>query len=100
MFLPWDGWVEVKAAMKLLAEASVIAAAVVVMVMAIAVKEVTAARILIAHPIGTRSHKNLFMAIAEKLTQRNHTVSGTDSTPLLESDLCWDQDGGVRVSCH
>ncbi|KAG0721835.1 hypothetical protein GWK47_045637 [Chionoecetes opilio] len=39
------------------------------------IQETRSARILMAQPIGTRSHKNFFMAIAENLVQRNHTVT-------------------------
>lgn len=60
---------------RLMAKVAVMAAAVVAAVMAVAVQEVGAARILIAQPIGGRSHKNFFMGIAENLAQRNHTVS-------------------------
>lgn len=59
-----------------MAKAAVIAAAAAVAVVAVAVQEARAARILIAQPIGGRSHKNFFMGIAENLAQRNHTVSG------------------------
>ncbi|XP_045120213.1 UDP-glycosyltransferase UGT5-like [Portunus trituberculatus] len=54
-----------------------------VMMMLVKVHEINAARILMAVPIGARSHENFFMPLAEHLTQRNHTVtylSGFEST--------------------
>lgn len=64
--------------MRLLAKAPVVGVAVMVVVVAmmVAVQEARAARILMLQPVCTRSHKNFFMAIAENLVQRNHTVSG------------------------
>lgn len=55
----------------------VVVALVIVVVMVAKVQQTQAARILMAVPIGTRSHNNFFMPIAEHLTQRNHTVSDT-----------------------
>ncbi|KAK8394676.1 hypothetical protein O3P69_005862 [Scylla paramamosain] len=39
------------------------------------VQETSAARILMMVPIGTRSHLNFFMSLAEHLADRNHTVT-------------------------
>ena len=41
----------------------------------VVVQEANAARILMAVPIGTKSHNNFFMPLAEHLAQWNHTVS-------------------------
>lgn len=42
------------------------------------IHQVKAARILMALPIGVKSHNNFFMPIAEHLAQRNHTVSDAE----------------------
>lgn len=47
-------------------------------VMVAEVQHTQAARILMAVPIGTKSHNNFFMPIAEHLAQKNHTVSDTE----------------------
>lgn len=41
----------------------------------LAVVKTRAARILMALPTGSKSHKIFFMVIAEHLVQRNHSVS-------------------------
>ena len=61
--------------MRQLTKTPVVVVVVVVVMLAMA-ENVRAARILMAHPLGTRSHANLFMTIAEYLAQRNHTVRG------------------------
>ncbi|KAG0726461.1 hypothetical protein GWK47_036503 [Chionoecetes opilio] len=61
--------------MKLYGEMAAVVALVIVGVTLMEVKESNAARILMAVPIGTRSHMNFFMPIAEHLVQRNHTVT-------------------------
>ncbi|KAG0721834.1 UDP-glucuronosyltransferase 2B20 [Chionoecetes opilio] len=45
------------------------------MVTLVGVQQTSAARILMAVPISTRSHDNFFIPIAENLAKRNHTVS-------------------------
>ncbi|MPC54461.1 hypothetical protein E2C01_048378 [Portunus trituberculatus] len=69
--------------MRLFGKMATVVAVVTVMMMLVKVHEINAARILMAVPIGARSHENFFMPLAEHLTQRNHTVtylSGFEST--------------------
>lgn len=54
--------------------ATVVAMTVMVMALMV-VQETNAARILMAVPIGTRSHGNFYMPLAEELARRNHTVT-------------------------
>ncbi|XP_050735242.1 UDP-glycosyltransferase UGT5-like [Eriocheir sinensis] len=60
--------------MRLRAEVPLVAV-VVAMAVTVGVQEAGAARILMLHPTSTRSHKNFFMAIAENLAQRNHSLT-------------------------
>ena len=48
---------------------------IVIMMTLMMVQETNAARILMAVPIGTKSHGNFYMPLAEHLAKRNHTVS-------------------------
>ncbi|KAG0711502.1 hypothetical protein GWK47_020496 [Chionoecetes opilio] len=61
--------------MKLYGKLASVVALVTVGVTLMEVQESNATRILMAMPIGTRSHMNFFMPIAEHLVQRNHTVT-------------------------
>ncbi|KAK8394674.1 hypothetical protein O3P69_005860 [Scylla paramamosain] len=54
--------------------ATVVAMSVVVMTLMV-VQENNAARILMAVPIGSKSHGNFYMPLAEELARRNHTVT-------------------------
>lgn len=65
--------------MNFLAKVPVVVAMVTV-AMVLSVQEARTARILMLQPVCTRSHKNFFMAIAENLVQRNHTVSGAKTS--------------------
>ncbi|XP_045119842.1 UDP-glycosyltransferase UGT5-like isoform X1 [Portunus trituberculatus] len=53
---------------------TVVATMVTVMTLMV-VQETNAARILMAVPIGTKSHGNFYMPLAENLARRNHTVT-------------------------
>ncbi|XP_050735224.1 UDP-glycosyltransferase UGT5-like isoform X1 [Eriocheir sinensis] len=54
---------------------TVVSAVAVMVVMVAEVKHTQAARILMAVPLGTKSHNNFFVPIAEHLARRNHTVT-------------------------